>query len=141
MTHVLRFMILQIIVEINGLEFLASIMRLPNELMALSIDVKSNDKKMRNPKRAKMDPTINWNGRQINTSRLTKLLADCSRDLRRRWSSLTCCSSLSKWCISISFMLPSSPSNLSFKSRIWFSVIQIKRWNTIVNMRLLHLDI
>ena len=59
MTHVLRFMILQIIVEINGLAFLASIMRLPNELMALSIDVKSNDKKMRNPKRAKMDPTIN----------------------------------------------------------------------------------
>jgi hypothetical protein len=31
----------------------------PNELMALSIDVKSNDKKMRNPNRAKMDPTIN----------------------------------------------------------------------------------
>ena len=52
-------MILQIIVEINELEFFASIMRLPNELMALSIDVKSNDKKMRNPKRAKMDPTIN----------------------------------------------------------------------------------
>ena len=59
MIDVLRFMILQIIVEINGLEFFASIMRLPNELMALSIDVKSNDKKMRNPKRAKMDPTIN----------------------------------------------------------------------------------
>ena len=44
---------------IKGLEFLASVICLPNELMALSIDVKSNDKKMRNPKRAKMDPTIN----------------------------------------------------------------------------------
>ena len=45
--------------EIKGLELLASVICLPNELMALSIDVKSNDKKMRNPKRAKMDPTIN----------------------------------------------------------------------------------
>ena len=52
-------MILQSIVEIKCMECLASVKPLPKELMALSIDVKSNDKKMRNPKRAKMDPTIN----------------------------------------------------------------------------------